>query len=136
MLEKIPCTITDQFEKEFDNLPDGPCKEALAEAVNRGFPWQSIDYGPIRRSDKYDKYIEWDIPNPEVLNLPIDDGSDPPPPDIKPLAYRIYGSIGVDPPAEEDQPATIYFWVAHVKEVIPRFIFQRPPQPPSRWNWP
>lgn len=127
----LPCSLTDKAKAEWEQLPAEPCKRAVGFALEGGFPWYSIGYGPINRVDEF---IEWDIPNPGVADSPFVGGAGAEPPDFVPLAYRIYGSIEVEKPPLTPELATAYFLVRGIREVIRSFRFQLPQQPPSLWR--
>ncbi len=129
MADKLPCFFTDKALEEWESLPSGLCKDAVGKALGDGFPWYSIGYGPI---NQVGDFIEWDIPHPDVANLPIDGGDDdPPPPDITPLGYRIYGSIEVERASEPFEKAAAYFLVRGIREIIRLFRFEPPASPPT-----
>ncbi len=113
---ELPCFFTDHALTEWNQLPGGVAKDEVLRLLKNGFPWYSVDFGPIRREGWY---IEWDIQNPDARELEIDVGDGTAPPDIYPLGYRVYGQIVVERPGQG--MANAYFRVHAVREIIRAF---------------
>lgn len=111
---KLPCLFDDRGAEEWQTLGETLTKEEARLAIRQGFPWYSIDHGPIVRAGYY---IEWNIPDPEGFNAEIDTSDLEEGPYTTPLGLRIYGQLKIASEAPQSKFAASYFNITAVREI-------------------